>query len=87
MDRKEFITAVTHVVSRYTKMTEMYDDDAQLRVDPETYDVRVVDGETADDAVEDADYFPMMDLIQMDIEGEWQPDLTGIDAVADEYFN
>ncbi|MBD5291404.1 MAG: hypothetical protein HDS24_04965 [Bacteroides sp.] len=87
MERKDFIGLVKTAVADYIAADEAFDDDARLQVDPATFEVAVVDGEDADDSVSELDFFPMMELVEMDADGNWHIDTQAVEAVADEYFN
>ena len=43
--------------------------------------------EDSDDSGSELDFFPMMELVEMDADGNWHIDTQAVEAVADEYFN
>lgn len=55
MDRKEFIKKVTEAVSEYIDNFDRFDSNPQLRVDPETLEIAIVNGSEMQSAVEDSD--------------------------------
>lgn len=62
MTREELENLLRNAVEDYTADEEAYDDNARLRIDPQSKEVSITDG---GDEVEDADYYDVMDLIKM----------------------
>lgn len=84
MTRNEFIDIVSALVASYIADEEMYDDNAQIVVNPADCEVTLHDGdEDIDDAL---DQYDVMDLLQMGIDGQWVVDAEVIRALADQYF-
>lgn len=77
MDSKELASKITKAVAEYIADEELYDDNAQVVVDPVSGDVKLVDGdEEVDD--EAMDVYDVMDLVRMNAEGVWEPDAEAI---------
>lgn len=73
MDSKELVKKITAAIEAYIADEELYDDDAQIVIDPVSGDVKLVDGD--EDVDEDAmDLYSVMDLVRMDSDGHWTPD-------------
>lgn len=91
MERREFEKAVEKAVSEYIASEESYDDNAQLRIDPVSLAVCVIDGNDSEEEEEnpDMDYIDVMELVEMSANegGRWNPDHEAIRLLADDYFN
>ena len=80
MDSKELANRITNAVAEYIADEELYDDNAQVVVDPVSGDVKLVDGdEDVDD--EAMDVYDVMDLVRMNADGVWEPDAEAIAEV------
>lgn len=81
MDSKELAKKITETVMAYIADEELYDDDAQVVIDPVSGDVKLVDSDENVD--EDAmDLYSVMDLVRMDSDGHWTPDPEAIQEIA-----
>ena len=85
MTREELENLLRNAVEDYTADEEAYDDNARLRIDPQSKEVSITDG---GDEVEDADYYDVMDLIKMSPAdpGKWEVDEDAVKSVAEEYI-
>ena len=85
MTREELENLLRNAVEDYTADEEAYDDNARLRIDPQSKEVSITDG---GDEVEDADYYDVMDLIKMSTSdpGKWEVDEDDVKSVAEEYI-
>lgn len=80
MDSKELAYRIANAVAEYIADEELYDDNAQVVVDPVSGDVKLVDGdEDVDD--EAMDVYDVMDLVRMNADGVWEPDAEAIAEV------
>ncbi len=80
MDSKELAYRIANAVAEYIADEELYDDNAQVVVDPLSGDVKLVDGdEDVDD--EAMDVYDVMDLVRMNADGVWEPDAEAIAEV------
>ena len=79
----ELVKEVTDGVQDYIANEEGYDDNAQLVIDPKTFTVTVVDGD--DELNEEFDHYDIMDLIEMDTDGNWKPNPEAIKGLAETY--
>lgn len=74
---------INEAVKTYISDEELYDDNAQLVINPADGSVFIEDGDVEiDDAL---DRYDVMDLLRMDGEGNWQPDQEAIAEVAAAY--
>lgn len=62
MTHEELENLLRNAVEDYIADEEAYDDNARLRIDPQSKEVSITDGA---DEVEDADYYDVMDFIKM----------------------
>lgn len=85
MTREELENLLRNAVEDYTADEEAYDDNARLRIDPQSKEVSITDG---GDEVEDADYYDVMDLIKMSPSDprKWEVDEDAVKSVAEEYI-
>ena len=83
MTREELENLLRNAVEDYIADEEAYDDNARLRIDPQSKEVSITDG---GDDVEDADYYDVMDLIKMSPldPGKWEVDEDAVKSVAEE---
>ncbi len=80
MDSKELAYRIANAVAEYIADEELYDDNAQVVVDPLSGDVKLVDSdEDVDD--EGMDVYDVMDLVRMNADGVWEPDAEAIAEV------
>ncbi len=80
MDSKELAYRIANAVAEYIADEELYDDNAQVVVDPLSGDVKLVDSdEDVDD--EAMDVYDVMDLVRMNADGVWEPDAEAIAEV------
>lgn len=90
MTKDEFREKIEEVVSEYIAEEQSYDDNAQLEIDPESYEVEVTEGTEGEEAfsIPGKDYYDVMDLVCMSVDqpGKWLPDEEAIDSIVDEYF-
>jgi len=84
MDTKIFISNLTDIVKEYISAEETYSDDAQLRIDTNSFEMEITD---PDNDIPGCDYYPMMDLVRMSSKnpGQWESDPDAIADVAAEY--
>lgn len=85
MTRNEFIEKVATAVVTYINDEEMYDDNAQLVIDPSDMDISIHDGD--EDIDDKYDQYDIMDLIGMGNDGKWTVDNASISELAAEYFD
>ena len=85
MTREELENLLRNAVEDYTADEEAYDDNARLRIDPQSKEVSITDG---GDEVEDDDYYDVMYLIKMSPSdhGKWEVDEDAVKSVAEEYI-
>ncbi len=85
MTREELENLLRNAVEDYIADEEAYDDNARLRIDPQSKEVSITDGA---DEVEDADYYDVMDFIKMSPAdpGKWEVDEDAVESVAEEYI-
>lgn len=69
----------------YIDDEEMYDDNAQLLVNPATMEVSLDDGDV--DQGDDIDEYAVMDLLRMDSDGGWMPDDESVAQLVAEYLH
>lgn len=83
MTREEFENKVNEAVADYISAAESYGDNAQLLINPVTFEVAVEDDEQPD-----LDSIDIMELVEMSPEnpGDWIADKEAISLLADEYF-
>lgn len=84
MNTEELKKAVVAAVSEYVAATEAWDD-AQLAVDTATGTARIVEEEDAETLPDSIDIYDIMDLVEMDSEGVWKPDMESIDGLVSGY--
>ncbi|MDE6392538.1 MAG: hypothetical protein K2L59_04640 [Muribaculaceae bacterium] len=84
MNTEELKKAVVAAVSEYVAATEAWDD-AQLAVDTATGAARIVEEEDAETLPDSIDIYDIMDLVEMDSEGVWKPDMESIDGLVSGY--
>lgn len=83
MNKSEFIKAVSDLIGTYVADEELYDDSAQLVVDPDTLEASLSDG---DEEIDDSlDQYDVMDMVRMDADGKWIVDNQAVSDLADEY--
>lgn len=83
MDNKDnFASKISDVVKDFIAQDEVYGDNAQLSVVPETLELEIVGGDVDDP---EKDYYDLMDLVEMTPEGKWIPDVDAISEVAGNY--
>ncbi len=85
MTREDFSKTVLRAVERYIADEEVFDDHAQLTVNPTNLEIDIVDGD--EDIPDDIDQYDVMDLLTMGMEGHWQPDAEAIASLAEEYID
>lgn len=75
---------IKKIVVEFLNQEESYGDDPQLKLNPATGEMTIVDD---DDNEEGFDYWPIMDLVAMSETepGKWQPDDEAIAAVIEDY--
>lgn len=83
MTRAELECKIRDAVEEYIADEEAYDDNAQLLIDPEGWEVSVVNSEDAD-----GDHYDVMDLIMMSpsAPGKWEVDEDAVLSVAADYI-
>lgn len=82
MDTKKLADEIARAVADYIADEELYDDNAQVVVDPVSGTVRLIDGDEDVDNV-NLDVYDVMDLVRMNGDGVWEPDIEAIaDALA-----
>ena len=81
----QLVNRINDAVEEFIAGEELYDDDTQVEINPKTFEVKLVDGDTDSD---DLDYYSVMDLVNMpaDDSGEWSVDEDAVQSVAGEYF-
>ncbi len=84
MNSDELKNAVVAAVSEYVAATEAWDD-AQLAVDTATGVARIVEEEETVTLPDSVDIYDIMDLVEMDSEGVWKPDMENIDGLVSGY--
>lgn len=84
MNSDELKNAVVAAVSEYVAATEAWDD-AQLAVDTTTDAARIVEEEETVTLPDSVDIYDIMDLVEMDSEGVWKPDMENIDGLVSGY--
>lgn len=84
MTRNEFISRITGLVAEYIDDEELYDDNAQLVINPETQEASLMNGD--EDIDDSMDQYDVMDLLQMGSVGKWSPDNDAVSELASEYF-
>ena len=83
MNKEEFIKAVSDLIGTYVVDEELYDDSAQLVVNPDTHEASLADG---DEEIDDSlDQYDVMDMVRMDADGKWIVDNQAVSDLADEY--
>lgn len=83
MNKSEFIKAVSDLIGTYVAGEELYDDSAQLVVNPDNHEASLADG---DEEIDDSlDQYDVMDLVRMDAGGKWIVDNQAVSDLADEY--
>lgn len=96
MDKKDLYNKIILAVGEFIEAEEAYDDNAQLEIDPATWNVALVGFEDAEpegmdmvaNVSDGKDYYDVMDLVRMnpDEPGQWLPDEEAINSVSEEYF-
>lgn len=84
MDRDDFRRRLREEVERYIYEEEGYDDNAQLTIDPISFDIGLADGD--EEIPENIDHYDIMDLLAMGTEGHWHPDDEALKAMEEDYF-
>ena len=84
MNSDELKNAVVAAVSEYVAATEAWDD-AQLAVDTATGAARIIEEEETVTLPDSVDIYDIMDLVEMDSEGVWKPDMENIDGLVSGY--
>ncbi len=71
-------------VENYLDNEALFADDVQLRINPATLQVDIVE---PDDEMSECDYIPVMELVCMSTEtpGQWDADEEAIDSLIAEY--
>lgn len=84
MDIKTLRENIHAQVENYLDNESLYDDDVQLRINPSTLQVDIVE---QDDEMSDCDYIPVMELVCISTEtpGEWAADDEAIDSLTSQY--
>jgi hypothetical protein len=77
---KEKIEAL---ITEYIAADEAYDDNAQIAVNVVTGEVQLLDGEEAEELSDDYTLCAAMDLVEMNLDGTWRPDVEAISEFAD----
>lgn len=88
-DAPSMLEAVIIQLNEYLSNEEAYGDNPQLRIDLATL-VPTIDAETGEeDSDEKADYYNVIDLLQMsgDGSGKWLVDREAAGEVVEEYFD
>lgn len=83
MNKEEFIKAVSDLIGTYVADEELYDDSAQLVVNPDNHEASLADGDEEIDG--SLDQYDVMDLVRMDAGGKWIVDNQAVSDLADEY--
>lgn len=74
---------IEKLVKEYIEQDEAYDDNAQIAVNPATGEVRLMDGEEAEELPDDWTIISVMDLVEMNPDGSWRPDPAAIAEFAE----
>lgn len=84
MTREEYQGLLENVISEYIDNEEAYNDNAQLTINTDTLELGLVDDD--EDIDDKLNQYPVMDLIKMDADGNWQPDKDAIAELAEDYI-
>lgn len=86
MDKKEFEARLMAVISAAIDERGELDDAACLEINPQTNDMNVVDYVVDAEGAEELDYYPLIDLTLMDVDGNMHADADIISELAEDYF-
>lgn len=86
MDKKEFEARLMAVVSAAIDERGELDDAACLEINPQTHEMNIVDNVVYAEGADEPDYYPLIDLTLMDVEGNMHADADIIAELAEEYF-
>ena len=86
MERKELEERICSAVNEYINNEEGYDDNAQLCINPESFDVYVEDSSNVDEDSSEIDCYDVMDFVVMEARGEWAVDNEAVASVSAEYL-
>lgn len=87
-DTAALAAALLNKINEYLANEEAYGDNPQMQVKlPELF-IDVVPEDDSQDTDDSADYYPVLDLLEMSTEqpGKWMADTEVIDELAQEYF-
>ena len=78
---------VKALLEEYLDAPEAWSDNVMIEVDPQTLDCCLYDGDDADLEASDKDYWEVMDLLSMSVDGDgtWEIDPEAIDELAASY--
>lgn len=87
MTRKELEALIRSAVSEYIADEEIYDDNAQLCIEPSGWKVYIENSSDIDEKSPEIDFYDVMDFVDMDTEtpGKWRVDEEAVASVASEY--
>lgn len=86
MDKKEFEARLMAVISAAIDERGELDDAACLEINPQTNDMNVVDYVVDAEGADELDYYPLIDLTLMDVDGNMHADADIIAELAEDYF-
>ena len=86
MRKEEFEELLRNVINDYIIDEETYDDNAQLCIVPEKWEVYVADSREVDVDAPEIDCYDVMDFVEMDAEAKWKVNEEAVEEVASEYF-
>ena len=82
-NKQEYQKRLLRCLKEYTGSEESFGDAAQLRINPETLDIVLV--EDPDEDLAEFDYYSVNDLVNTTTDGHFVPDKEAIDEITDSY--
>lgn len=78
---------VKALLEEYLDAPEAWSDNVMIEVDPQTLDCRLYDEDDTDVEASDKDYWEVMDLLSMSVDGDgaWEIDPEALDELASTY--
>lgn len=82
--KDEFYNRLLTIVQEFADDEECFGDAAQLRINPQTLDVDIIDD--PDENIETYDYYDIGDLVSPKTDGTFLPDTDAISEICEQYI-